>query len=999
MRIFALTLACATSTTLAAAQTPPAFNREDDSSSLRPRVIALADFDRDGFVDLAHGGGGVDASIAITLNRTRTGEGFERFRSITVGGGPFDMAAGDLNRDGWPDLAIANADGHAVTLLISSGVAGSFRQVDYPMPGANPRGIALGDRDRDGALDVLVTEYATGAWRILYGDGAGTIAREERYGAIANPQGIVAADFNRDGWLDVAIAGAGINIVAVFYSTSTGGIQQRNVLVEGAVNVLAHGDYNRDGWLDLAAVSTSNSMIYTLLGGSGGLAWRGSTPSGSSPRGIAAGDVNHDGWVDLMTANRASSTVNVHLGMASRPGSFTSAHSFAAGSGSRAIAAHDFDHDGRTDLATANEFAGSVSVLLNATDLVAAGYALRRDLPFGSRPSPFQTAVDFVVANFDRTGRPDLAVLTGEEIVVRYDNGALVRVADSSNVHQLGSADFNRDGLPDLMTTDGQRINVYLRTGATGFTRTTGFSFSKSIVAFALGDFTRDGRVDLAAGWLDQSTWPRTAGVHVAAGNGDGTFRSLGDASLPSWPTGMAVADLNRDGREDLVTSHAAQGGLHVLYGDGAGGWSGSASLVHTSTSDVAVGDVNEDGRPDIVTAVFGSHVDVFMALPEGGFAAPVSHEAAGECGWDTGGCGFSTIDIGDFDADGHLDVLTTEGEVLLGRGDGTFELALFDPGDPGFGMRARLADYNGDALLDIVTGSLDLISVGLNQRNENNLPPTVRADDETARYEDQGEENSYLSASGSDPDLHQLTYEWRTEDGTLVGRTTVFHPWFMPSGRHTLTVTAYDGRGGQASDTMIYTVLPYKEVVMHATGAWPLGGAWRLEEDSTAADGRRVRHPDAGAPKLDAALANPVNYIEFLFPADPTQTYKLWIRGKADGNSWANDSVHIQFSGASDVNGNPVAPIGSTSALVFNLEECSGCGVSGWGWEDDGWGARDRPGILVRFPAGGRQRIRLQTREDGLSIDQVVLSAEKYLTSRPGSAKNDATILRSTIP
>ena len=80
-------------------------------------------------------------------------------------------------------------------------------------------------------------------------------------------------------------------------------------------------------------------------------------------------------------------------------------------------------------------------------------------------------------------------------------------------------------------------MNVYLRTGATGFTRMTGFSFNKPIVAFALGDFTRDGRVDLAAGWVDQSTSPRTTGVHVAAGNGDGTFRSLGDAPLPGWPT------------------------------------------------------------------------------------------------------------------------------------------------------------------------------------------------------------------------------------------------------------------------------------------------------------------------------------------------------------------------------------------------------------------------------------------------------------------------------
>ena len=1001
MRIFALTLTCAACTTLAAAQTPLGFEREDESSSMRPRTIAIADFDRDGFLDLAHGGGGPDASIAITLNRTRTGAGFQQFRRMTVGGGPFDMAAGDLNRDGWPDLAIANADAQGVTLLISAGVAGSFRQVDYPMPGANPRGIALGDRDRDGALDILVTEYATGAWRILYGDGAGSIAREERYGAIANPQGIITADFNRDGRLDVAIAGAGVNIVAIFYSTPAGGFQQKNVAVDGAVNVLAQGDYNRDGWLDLAAVSTSNSMIYTLLGGSAGLAWRGSTPSGSSPRGIVAADVNHDGWVDLMTANRASNTVNVHLGMASQPGSFTDADSFAAGSGSRAMAAADFDRDGRTDLATANEFAGSVSVLLNSTDVVAAGYALRRDLPFGSRPSPVRTALDLVVANFDRAGGPDLAVVTDGEIVVRYDNGVLVRVADdsSSNTHQLGSADFNRDGLPDLMTTNGQSINVYLRTGATGFTRTTGLSFTnKRIVAFALGDFTRDGRVDLAAGWVEQSTWPYPSGIHIAVGNGDGTFRSLGDTRMPTWPTGMAVADLNRDGREDLVTSHVAENAaIHVFYGDGAGGWSGSASLEPTSASDVAIGDLNEDGRPDIVSADYGSQVVVLMALPEGGFAAPVNHEAVGECGWDTGGCGFSRIDIGDFDADGHLDILTTEGEVLLGGGDGTFQLTLFDPGDPGWGVRARFADYNGDALLDIVTGSLSFISVGLNQRTETNLPPTVHADDMTARYEYQDEDGSYLSASGSDPDLHQLTYEWRKEDGTLVGRTTVFHPWFMPPGRHTFTVTAFDGRGGQASDTVIYTVLPYKEVVMHATEAWPLGGAWRAEQDSSAADAYRVRHPNAGAPKLDTALASPVNYIEFGFTADPTQAYKLWIRGQADGNSWANDSVHIQFSGASDVNGNPVAPIGTTSALVFNLEECSGCGVSGWGWEDDGWGARDRPGILIRFPAGGHQRIRLQTREDGLSIDQIVLSAEKYLTSRPGLAKNDTTIVLRT--
>ena len=82
-----------------------------------------------------------------------------------------------------------------------------------------------------------------GAWRILDGDGAGWVAREERFGAISHPQGVVAAYFNHDGWLDVAIAGSGINIVAVFYSTATGGMVQKNVTVGGAVNVLTSGDF------------------------------------------------------------------------------------------------------------------------------------------------------------------------------------------------------------------------------------------------------------------------------------------------------------------------------------------------------------------------------------------------------------------------------------------------------------------------------------------------------------------------------------------------------------------------------------------------------------------------------------------------------------------------------------------------------------------------------------------------------------------------------------
>ncbi len=80
-----------------------------------------------------------------------------------------------------------------------------------------------------------------------------------------------------------------------------------------------------------------------------------------------------------------------------------------------------------------------------------------------------------------------------------------------------------------------------------------------------------------------------------------------------------------------------------------------------------------------------------------------------------------------------------------------------------------------------------------------------------------------------------------------------------------------------------------------------------------------------------------------------------------------------------------------------MSLEPCVNCGVSGWGWRDDGWGAPNRRGVLLRFAQGGLQTIVIQTREDGVSVDQLVLSSEKYLTTPPGAAKNDHTIVPAT--
>jgi hypothetical protein len=183
-------------------------------------------------------------------------------------------------------------------------------------------------------------------------------------------------------------------------------------------------------------------------------------------------------------------------------------------------------------------------------------------------------------------------------------------------------------------------------------------------------------------------------------------------------------------------------------------------------------------------------------------------------------------------------------------------------------------------------------------------------------------------------------------------------------------------------------------EVVIHTWHAPVVSGAWRVMQDATAADGLLLSHPNAGAAAVPA-LANPVNYFEVLAWVQAGQPYQIWIRGKADNNATVNDSVYVQFSTTLSASGSPVYRIGTTSAVLIQLADCSSCSPHGWGWQDNGIGTT--PGALGRhiyFAITGWETIRIQTREDGLSIDQLVLSPSLYLASAPGSATDDATIL-----
>ncbi len=213
-----------------------------------------------------------------------------------------------------------------------------------------------------------------------------------------------------------------------------------------------------------------------------------------------------------------------------------------------------------------------------------------------------------------------------------------------------------------------------------------------------------------------------------------------------------------------------------------------------------------------------------------------------------------------------------------------------------------------------------------------------------------------------------------------------------------TLTLQAIDLNGTVFdSSTLSHCAPPAppapSEVVVYAARASAVAGAWTLQEDASAAAGQLMIHPDGGAAKVTTPLANPANYFEVTFNAVAEVPYRIWIRGRAQGNSYNNDSVYAQFFDSVAADGTPQWRIGSSSATPIVLEDCSGCGVSGWGWQDNGYGVGVL-GPVVYFATTGPQRMRIQTREDGLAIDQIVLSPSSYLTTAPGKVKNDATIL-----
>lgn len=209
---------------------------------------ALADVNGDQKLDL------------VTESGTALGNGDGTFKDpigYSAGPLPVAVAVGDFNRDGKPDLAIADYSfGGHVYVLLGNG-DGTFQSATTYSSGRSSHSVATGDFNGDGKLDLTLPNQADNTVSVLLGNGDGAFGAATNYATGSNPHSVVAADFNNDGKVDLAVAGNDIGATAFGVSILSG---NGDGSFRGAVTynspqssfAIVAADFNRDGSLDLA---------------------------------------------------------------------------------------------------------------------------------------------------------------------------------------------------------------------------------------------------------------------------------------------------------------------------------------------------------------------------------------------------------------------------------------------------------------------------------------------------------------------------------------------------------------------------------------------------------------------------------------------------------------------------------------------------------------------------------------------------------------------------
>lgn len=459
------------------------------------------------------------------------------------------------------------------------------------------------------------------------------------------------------------------------------------------------------------------ALLATLAPGSGRAQCSGTSmfspptrwPAHTNPFSVAMGDFDQDGRRDLVVVNNGSGDFDILLSKVG--GTFAIKPGYASNPRSPfAAVVVDFNGDGHLDLAITN------------------GPYVFVDLGDGDGTFPAQIAnttgapagLGLAVGDFNGDGRSDLAVATGgSSVAILIGNGdgtftAIAPAPAGAYTYSVAVGDFNHDGIPDLAVgnQNSQDVSVLVGTGGGHFAPPQNYPVGGYAYSVAVSDFNGDGIQDLAVteGGGGNSRVAILLG-QGSGGVGNGVFNGPAHFQAGSDPRSVAVADFNRDGREDLAVAAYASGAVTVLLGSGSGTFAPPIVLpTGTQPTWVAAGDLNADGTPDIAAAnyLYGG-VSVFLnacreipGCPTTLLSTPKSYVTANTVHFDP----FQAA-IGDFNHDGYPDIAATS--VLGGfvsvflsvGGSGTLAPRVNYPAGPNpFSVVA--ADFNRDGILDL---------------------------------------------------------------------------------------------------------------------------------------------------------------------------------------------------------------------------------------------------------------------------------------------------------
>ncbi len=326
-------------------------------------------------------------------------------------------------------------------------------------------------------------------------------------------------------------------------------------------------DFNGDGELDLATATNQSNNVTIFLGRGDGsfrpLTFRSHFATGMAPRWIGAGDFNGDGKVDLATANWEAGTISVLLG--NGDGTFGANTDFTTGASPDGICVGDFNRDGIPDLVTANYSGANISVLLGLGRGLFAPH-----VDFASAPFPVQC----VVGDFNGDGKDDVAVAAMGNVVSillgRGDGtfGAHTDVLTGRGLSSLATGDFNADGVLDLVTANqvDASASILLGRGDGTFNPRIDLPTAAHPLQVIAVDFNGDGKLDfLTASERGGGCFLCGGPLTLYLGNGDGTFGAQHLVGSGPYPTGIAAADFNADGKMDLAIADAPDDAVGIL--------------------------------------------------------------------------------------------------------------------------------------------------------------------------------------------------------------------------------------------------------------------------------------------------------------------------------------------------------------------------------------------------------------------------------------------------